>query len=297
VDVFQGRFDEARTAFFSGNAEGARIILEPLIADIAGVDGRDVLKGEIYLLAGAVYEKLKYKELAVKYFCLAKGILGQGKSIEGLVLKDYKYYKADCRPVPAAARVVKRKGGFGRFLGTLLGLAAVAVGGYLLYTKVIKKKDEDSNKDIYYENEYQAWTCWYASATSSSSTKPSITPADNWAPNPSFSNSYDSTTTVSITGPKITSWSVKLAVTACKGLTRRDIVYVNDVQKIDVTNTFDRACGGAIADFCSDPADGKEYAIASGSGEVTLKLRHHIIFTQPGGATVSVVNNATFTGN
>jgi hypothetical protein len=296
ADVLALRFTEAREAYFSGDIQAAKAILEKLVAELAAIEGRDTLKGEVYLLSGAAYEKLKYRELAVKYFCLAKELLGQGRSIEGLKLKDFKYYRDDCQTAAVIAKAGKKKRGFGRFLGTLLGLAAVVVGGYFLYTKVIKKKDEEQAKDIYYENDYQAWNCWQASATSSSSTLPTIAPADSWAPNPGHGNSYDSTSTVSISGPSITSWKIKLAITACKGLTRRDVVYVNDVQKIDVTNSFDRACGGAISDFCANPVGGKEYAIASGSGQVTLKLRHRIVFTLPSGASVQVVNQAQFHG-
>jgi hypothetical protein len=297
-DVLLVRFAEARRALFAEDYEGAKALLEKLVADLAQVQGRDTLKGETYLLAGASYEKLKYKDLSIKYFCLAKDILGEGRTIEGLKLKDYKHYRAECRLVAVAGAAAAKKRGGGRFLGALLGLAVLAVGGYFLYTKVIKKKDEDEQKDIYYETEYQAWNCWHAQATSSSSTPPTISPSSNWAPLPSHGNNYDSTSTVSITGPKITSWSIRFACKACKGLTRRDIIYVNDVQKLDVTNTFPGACGGTINEFCDDPAagGGKSYTIASGSGEATLKLRHTILFSLPSGAVVQVLNSTGFVG-
>ncbi len=296
VDVYAVRLDDARNAFFAENYEAAREILEKLVTEIAPTEGRDTLKGEIYLLSGATYEKLKFKELAIKYFCLAKKILGRGKTFAGLELKKFKYYKHDCPQDAVYVKVGKKKGGIGRFLGTLVGLAVLAVGGYFLYTKVIKKKTEEDNGNIYYENEYQAWNCWFASAHSTSATLPTITPRDTWAPNPTHANGYDNETTVSITGPQINSWSIKLTVTACRGLTRRDIVYVNGAQRIDVTNSFDRTCGGNITDFCASPAGGKEYSIASGSGEVTLTLRHRIIFTLPGDASaavIQVVNNSS----
>jgi tetratricopeptide (TPR) repeat protein len=295
-DALVVRFGEARTFFFAGEYAAAKAILEKLVAELAAVEGRDSFKGEVYLLSGAAYEKLKYKELAIKYFCLAKDVLGAGKTIEGLKLKDYKYYKSECRAAAVVAKAGRKRGGFGKFLGALLGLAALAVGGYFLYTKVIKKEEKEEDKDVYYETDYQAWNCWLASANSSSATLPTISPANTWAPTPTFANGYDSTATVSITGPQIVSWSIKLSITACKGLTRRDIVYVNDAQVLDVTNRFDRACGGDINSFCNNPTDGKSYDIASGSGEVSLKLRHQIVFTLPSGVAVRVVSNASFLG-
>ena len=50
-----------------------------------------------------------------------------------------------------------------------------------------------------------------------------------------------------------------------KGLTRRDIIYVNDVQKLDVSNTFPGACGGSINEFCDDPATGGPYIMWPGT--------------------------------
>jgi hypothetical protein len=290
-DIYEVQFAEAKSAFFTANYEQAKIVLEKLIGEIAGVQGRDTMKGEIFLLSGAVYEILKYKGLSSKYFCLAKEILGKGKTFPGLVLKDYKYYKIDCAPKAVYARVVRKKGGFIKLLGTILGLAVIVIGGYFIYTKIKKNTDNDKKNNIYYETEYQAWNCWNASASSSSSTLPTISPSNVWAPQPSFSNNYDNENTVSITGPQIYSWSIKLTITACKGLTRRDIIYVNGTQVLDVTNKFDRASGGNINDFCNNPVDGKEYAIASGSGEVTLKLRHKIVFTLPTNTQIQVINN------
>ncbi|MBN2399508.1 MAG: hypothetical protein JXI33_04120 [Candidatus Aminicenantes bacterium] len=291
-DAYEMQFSEAKKAFFAGDFALAKTVLEKLIDAIAPVQGRDTMKGEIYLLSGAVYEKLKYKELAVKYFCLAKEILGKGKTFEGLVLNDFKYYKRHCDQ--AGANAIKKKSGFGKLLGSLLALAVIAIGGYFLYTKVIKKESKDKEADIYYESEYQAWNCWHASAASSSPTLPTISPANDWAPNPTHANGYDDESTVSISGPDIYHWDIKLAITGCNGLTRRDIIYVDDVQVLDVTNTFDRTCSGNINDFCNNPVDGMQYEIASGAGEVTLKLRHRIIFTTPANNPVRMMINSSF---
>ena len=62
------------------------------------IDGRDTLKGRTYLLAGAANEKLGFIEPAVKYYCRAKAILGEGITFQGLELKTLKYYTADCGP-------------------------------------------------------------------------------------------------------------------------------------------------------------------------------------------------------
>jgi tetratricopeptide (TPR) repeat protein len=285
ADPLAARFAEARETYFAGEYEAAKEILEKLVAELAAVRGRDTFKGEVYLLTGAAYEKLKFKALAFKYYCLAKDILGEGKTIEGLKLKDLAYYAQDCRQPQTYAKIPRHgRGGGGKFLGSLLGLAALAVGGYFLYTKVLKKKDGGGGGGGggNYDSDYQAWSCWSAEANSGSSTLPTIAPANGWNPNPNR--------------PQITSWRITLSVTACKGLTRRDIVWVNDVQRLDVTNRFDRACGGDIASFCNNPTDGKTYDVASGSGEAALKLRHQIVFTTPTGAPVRVISQASFEG-
>jgi hypothetical protein len=294
--AYAARFEEASHAFFTENYEKAKEKLEALVAEIEASQRRDFIMGEIYLLSGATYEKLALGELAIKYFCLAKEILGKDRTSSGLELRKFKYYRFSCSQDAVYTAPVKKKSRFMRLLRPLLGLAVVAVGGLFLYTQVIKKKDK-AKPPLYIEDEYQAWNCWKASAISASSSQPTIAPANSWMPNPNHNNGYYSQSSVSITGPQIKSWNIKVNITGCNGVTRRDFFFVNGAQVLDVTNRFDRPCGGSFTDFCSDPSGSREYVIASGSGEVTLELSHRIIFWIWQGPTqVQVVNNATFTG-
>ena len=88
--ALNAQFEEAKKKFFAEDYEGARLELEKLMSTFAALEGWEILKGETYLLLGATYEKLKYKELSVKYYCKAKEILGVGKTIAGLELKKLK---------------------------------------------------------------------------------------------------------------------------------------------------------------------------------------------------------------
>ena len=95
ASVHAVHFDKARALYDAKGFLAAKVILEKLIVDLASMEGMEPFKGKTYLLSGAVYEKLKYKNLAIKYFRLAQSILGKGKTIAGLELKDFKYYKND----------------------------------------------------------------------------------------------------------------------------------------------------------------------------------------------------------
>lgn len=123
--ALRSSFERAKRLYFDEDYEGAKLELEKLMNALAPLQGWEVLKGHTFLLLGASYEKLKYKELAVKYYCRAKEILGAGKTFEGLDLKKLKYYKEACGAV--AARTARRGGSsfLGRALGTLLTLAAL----------------------------------------------------------------------------------------------------------------------------------------------------------------------------
>ena len=103
--------------------------------------GKDVFKGQTYLLAGATYEKLKYKQLSIKYYCKAKQILGKGRSFPGLVLKALKWYKKNCPGYVAMPGKRKKKGG--GFLGVLLGLAILGGVAYLVLKKSKETKKEE----------------------------------------------------------------------------------------------------------------------------------------------------------
>jgi hypothetical protein len=153
VDPLIMAFEKGKKQYFEGDFEGAKATFEPLVAQLAEVEGRDILKGEIYLLTGATYEALKYKDPAIKYYCLAKKMLGKGKTVDPLELKELKYYKKDCPSGVVGYAGKRKKKGLG-IVGTLLGLAVLAAAGYLLYKYVIKKDDDESNEQENQTGEY-----------------------------------------------------------------------------------------------------------------------------------------------
>ena len=135
ANALNAQFEEAKKKYFAEDYEGAKAELEKLMSTFDALEGWEILKGETYLLLGATHEKLKYKELAVKYYCKAKEILGEGKTIAGLELKKLKYYKEECRVV--AGETGAKKGSFlGKALGFLLGAAIIGgVVWYLFFSK------------------------------------------------------------------------------------------------------------------------------------------------------------------
>ncbi len=139
-------FEKGKAEYLAGDFEAAKATFEPLVAQLADVEGRDILKGEIYLLTGATYEALMYKDPAIKYYCLAKKMLGKNKTVDPLELKELKYYKKNCPSGVVGYPGKRKKKGLG-ILGTLLLLGLLAVGGYLLYTKVIKKAIDDDDDE------------------------------------------------------------------------------------------------------------------------------------------------------
>lgn len=130
AEEFRFRFDQARKAYFAGDANAAKNTLEELASKLASLEGWMSLRGETYLLLGASYEKLNTKELAISYYCRAKEILGQGKTNEGLDLKQLKYYDQECRTVASRAGV-KKGSSLGKLLGVVLTLALL--GGAVWY--------------------------------------------------------------------------------------------------------------------------------------------------------------------
>jgi len=148
IDELLTQFENAKKAFFEKDYEKAKEMLEKLEEKLATTEGRYTLKGETFLLMGATYEKLDYKKLAIKYYCKAKEILGEGKTIKGLNLNELKYYKEACKTVTGAVaqETIKRKSSIGKVIGALVFLAAV--GGlvwYLFFSKnaPLKKKAEE----------------------------------------------------------------------------------------------------------------------------------------------------------
>ena len=155
VDMLVVQFNNAKGAYFREKYEDAKLILEKLITQLGGIDGRDTLKGQTYLLAGATYEKLDLKELSVRYYCRAKAILGVGKTFEGLDLRKLIWYDetlpgrgrsrghADGRhPRQAARSAVSSASSSGS--GSSAGLV-----WYLFFSKnaPFKKKDTTTDDD------------------------------------------------------------------------------------------------------------------------------------------------------
>jgi tetratricopeptide (TPR) repeat protein len=89
-------YDIAKEAYLDGDYIVAKGYLEFLKATLTDTKGRDALRGKIYLLLGATYEKIMYHNLALKHYCMAKEILGEGESIEGINLDILKIYKMPC---------------------------------------------------------------------------------------------------------------------------------------------------------------------------------------------------------
>lgn len=147
--VLIAQFESAQDAYFREDYSTAKTTLEKLTITLKTEVGWDFFKGEIFLLLGASCEKLEYKNLALNYYCKAKELLGEGKTIEGLDLETLRYYKEMCKPVVAAYGVKKEKrkgGGGGKFIKTIIGLALI--GGiiwFLFFSKnsPLKKKDKD----------------------------------------------------------------------------------------------------------------------------------------------------------
>lgn len=97
TDQMNQQFNSAKEAYFADDFNSAKNTLESLVSSIAQLEGMDSFKGEVYLLLGAAYEKLEFNNLAIKYFCLAKAILGEGKTIEGLDLNSLTLYWTQCQ--------------------------------------------------------------------------------------------------------------------------------------------------------------------------------------------------------
>ena len=280
VYVLINQYGDAYTAYFSEDYEGAKVILENLVAEIDTLRGWESFKGETYLLLGATYEALKYKDLAVKYYCKAKEILGEGKSIPGLNLRKLRWYKVKC--AGAAGVVVgtqRRGGGFGAIIGVLLGLAIL--GGLVWYLFInenspLKKKDEGETSGGASSATSACftthWSFHISSTWSGSIGTVSLTPADTY-PHPTENNNWDNTVqyTLSASGGGTllsVEFTASLKVSGGDNVRRTDTVWANDNQVDQKTYEFTNPCSQAAANE-------KDWGVIySRSSLGTFTLRH-----------------------
>ncbi|MFC2158487.1 tetratricopeptide repeat protein [Acidobacteriota bacterium] len=257
VYVLIGQYGDGYGAYFSEDYEGAKVILENLVAEIDTLRGWESFRGETYLLLGATYEKLKYKDLAVKYYCKAKEILGDGKSIPGLELRKLKWYKVKC--AGAAGVVVtspRRRGGLGGIIGVLLGLAIL--GGLVWYLFInenspLKKKDDDSGDTSGGASSASSacftthWSFHISSVWSGSIGSVDLTPVDTY-PHPTENNNWDNTVQYTLSksgGGTLVSveFTAKVKVSGGDNVRRTDTVWVDSNQIFSKMHEFTQACG------------------------------------------------------
>ncbi|MHB8054319.1 MAG: hypothetical protein ACYDH3_03635 [Candidatus Aminicenantales bacterium] len=149
-DELVTRYNQARIGYFAGAYEAAKATLESLITSLGAIEGRDTFKGQVYLLAGAVYEVLAFRELSVKYYCWAKRILGEGTTIESLKLEDLKYYKEPCGASAVAGKAVNTAGRHRKGIGGLvIAILSIAVVGGLIWYLFFSKNAPLGKKGKY----------------------------------------------------------------------------------------------------------------------------------------------------
>ena len=293
VDMLAVQFNNAKGAYFREKYEDAKLILEKLITQMGGIDGRDTLKGQTYLLAGATYEKLDLKELSVRYYCRAKALLGVGKTFEGLDLRKLRWYDETCPGAAGAAvarpAVARGRGSFGRFFVFILGLGLVAgLVWYLFFSKnaPFKKKTDDTNTD---DNTTYTSTCyttfwkfsvaaeWY-NGIGTVTVTPDVN-AGNY-PKPSQGNNWEDqvTYTLSTTGGGTLasiSLNIDLEVGGGDNAKRQDIVTVDGAETLNVTNSF--------SESCSAPGKKTYTGVYSRGSTGTFTLKHKVVLSKTAG--------------
>ena len=284
ISVLIIQYEDGYRAYLAGDYEGSKVILERLVSIIDTLEGFESLKGETYLVLGAAYEALKYKELAIKYYCKAKAILGVNVTVEGIRLSKLKWYKAKCPTGAAAARVVvrERRGG-GGFIGFLLGLAIL--GGLIWYLFINENsplKKDDSGGGGGGGTSYSSscfsteWSFYYE--THWGATAGDVTFGPNQSPFPRDDNDWEDTVTYTLTvGAGVFNsgfLTLSLKIGGGDGVVRKDQVWVNDDLKVDESNTFTPACPNTAGKIDK----GVIYTFnIPGPGTYTIKLRHKVI--------------------
>lgn len=301
VDAYITKFNEGRNKYFAGDYEGSKIIFGVLITDLTAIRGREVLKGETSLLMGATYEKLKYKKLAIKYYCIAKNILGKGKTVEGLELKKLKYYKKRCKAGVVIVPGKKKRGG--GIIGLIIGLALL--GGLVWYLFInknspLKKKEE---QEVTVTWSYACFPAFIKATTHSTwdttnrpMGKVELVPdfGNTNRPYPNNSNNLDDEFTYELketVDGDLISASVKfeLWVYGSGGYTRSDRFWLNDVLKVDKSKTYNNTC--AQVPVTHDQWD--YYNIGQKNGLGNVKLRYKIAVTKASKSALKNINCKT----
>jgi hypothetical protein len=297
ISVLIIQYEDGYRAYLSGDYEGTKVILERLVSIIDTLEGFESLKGETYLVLGGAYEALKYKELAIKYYCKAKAILGVGVTVDGIRLSKLRWYKAKCPTGAAAARVVvrERRGG-GGFIGFLLGLAVL--GGLIWYLFINEnsplKKDEsggDSGSDthVYTASCFTTSWFWHISATFDG-TGGSIdlvpSPVTEMRPRPTENNGWSDTFNFEIQKsgpPNLISMEVYVDFTTGGGwdVSRRDIITKDGGQVLDVTNSWSNDCDIA-------PGEKEYLKIATWTTLGNKSIGHTVTLTDTAGNVLNI---------
>jgi hypothetical protein len=250
-------FQAGRTAYFAGKFMDAKVILDRLVAALEMVEGRDAIKGAAFLLAGAANEKVDIRDLSIKYYCRAKAILGDGRTIEGLDLKTLKHYGASCTGTSGAVTAVERSGGGGFFGGFFKFVLFAAITGgvvwYLFFSPnaPFKKKSGGSSSSgdssTFTSSCFRTdWRVDIYSEWSGPAGDVNFSPSGT-APNPNQDNGWDNSVTYTVStsgGGTLTLLRVRLSVTVSGGDTgrRHDLIYVDGGQILDQTNVFTESC-------------------------------------------------------
>ncbi len=278
ISVLIIQYEDGYRSYLAGDYDGAKVILEGLVSIIDTLEGFESLKGETYLVLGAAYEALKYKELSIKYYCRAKAILGVNVTVDGIRLSKLRWYKAKCPTGAAAARVVvrKRRGG-GGFIGFILGLAIL--GGLIWYLFInenspLKKKDSGTSySSSCFSTEWSFYHETYWGATAGDVT---FEPSQQ-APFPQDSNDWEDEVTYTLTvgagNFKSGFLTLSLKIGGGDGIQRMDQVWVNDDSKVNESNTFDPPCPNTAGKI--DKGIIYTFTIP-GPGTYTIKLRHKV---------------------
>lgn len=252
----QDKFEEARESFLAADYESARITLEGYIAQLESQEGFIELRGQTYLLLGATYEALKNKELAVKYYCYAKDILGTGVTLEGIQLVKQRWYWAKCPRTEASITGKKKRRNSGALIGTLVGIGIFA--SFIWYFFISKnsplkfeKNGDTGNGDENYVFLSSCFTTeWEVEILSDFGGEPGeviVTPWPVVGPIPTESNGWISEVeiTISINGAENLRYfgvAWRLSVGGGDQVRRFDEIYLINNRVWTEENNFDEPC-------------------------------------------------------